>query len=123
MSENKIYSQKDQYGFYYDDYYNKEFDEYGFNAAGIFLKRGYSYYRGGHDIDNYHKYKRFCDIKKYPDYIIVSLAYFASDTVNNSMLRYGWKYSSEQKIWINKTDNVNFEKFVKFLQHSPLLCE
>ena len=118
MSDNGSNKEKNKYGFCDEDYYNEEFDEYGFNQAGIFLKKGHSDILGDDNIDNYHKYAQFCNINKYFDYIIVRLAWFTSDTVKNAMLRYEWKYYSEQKLWVNKTSNVDFEKFVKFLQYN-----
>ena len=115
MSENKRSSQKDKYGFYYEDYYNKEFDEYGFNKAGIYLKKG-NYYK---DIESreYHKYTRYCEINVYSDFTIVQWELYVSDEAKKTLSRYGWRYNQSEHSLTNYTEDLNFYDLFTTLKH------
>ena len=118
MLDNELNKEKDQYGFYTEDYYNEEFDEYGFNKSGIFLKKGRSLRRGDENISKYHTYMRYCEINVYADYIVARLTYLASDSVIKNMPYYGWVYYPNEKCWVNKPNSIDFSKFIHFLQHN-----
>lgn len=109
---------KDTYGFCYEDYYNQEFDEYGFNKAGIYFKIGYSSTRGDKDIKNFHKYAPYSKIEIYSDYILVSFFSYLTESMDNAMLRYGWKYYPQQRTWVNKTNDVDLSRFINFVKHN-----